>query len=241
VGTRAASPFTITIDGPAAAGKSTVGAQVAHRLEAVFFDTGLLYRAVTHAALERGLALDDAGALAQLAQDLDIRVERPSLADGRQSDVLVNGRDVTLHLRTPEIDRAVSPVSAHAEVRAALLPAQRRIGRSGRVVMVGRDIGSVVLPEAELKVYVDASPEERARRRHGELSCAGSAADLAAILAGIRARDQIDSERSAAPLRVPDGAMVIDTDHLVIEEVVERIVEAAEQLMRANGNVVSAR
>jgi cytidylate kinase len=219
--------FTIAIDGPAAAGKSTVGESVARRLDAVYFDTGLLYRAVTLAALETGIPIDDAEALAMLAEGLGIHVERPSVSDGRQCDVLVNGRDVTAKLRTPEVDRHVSAVSAHPSVRAALLPAQRRIGRVGRVVMVGRDIGTVVLPQAELKVFLDASPEERARRRVEQLIQSGVAADFDTVLAEIQRRDRVDTERSAAPLRPASDAAVIDTDSLAIDEVVDRIVTLA--------------
>jgi cytidylate kinase len=204
--------FTIAIDGPAAAGKSTVGAEVARRLDGVYFDTGLLYRAVTLAALRAGVAADDAPRLAQLAAAMQVDVRRPSMDDGRQSDVLLDGVDVTWELRAPEVDRTVSEVSAHPLVRAALLDKQRRIGRSGLVVMVGRDIGSVVLPDADLKVYLDASPEERARRRCAQLREAGKPADYATLLADIRRRDEVDSQRAVSPLRVPDGALVVDSD-----------------------------
>jgi cytidylate kinase len=221
--------ITIAIDGPAAAGKSTVGDRVARRLSAVFFDTGVLYRAVTRAALAAGVPTDDGEALTKLAEGLDIRIERPSVADGRQSDILLDGQDVTRQLRTPEIDRAVSPVSAHPAVRAALLPVQRRIGRAGRVVMVGRDISTVVLPEAELKIYLDASPEVRARRRCEQEALAGVQLDERAVLADILRRDQLDSQRAAAPLRAADDAVIIDTDPLTIDEVVERIVAEAER------------
>jgi cytidylate kinase len=225
--------FTIAIDGPAAAGKSTVGAEVARRLDGVYFDTGLLYRAVTLAALRAGVAPDDAEGLARLAAALHVDVTRPTVADGRQSDVLLDGADVTWELRTPAVDRAVSEVSAHPLVRAALLEKQRRIGRSGLVVMVGRDIGSVVLPDAELKVYLDASPEERARRRVAQLRAAGKPADYATVLADIHQRDEVDSRRAVSPLRIPDGAVVVDSDGCSVEEVIDIITAHARERLEA--------
>lgn len=222
--------MTIAIDGPGAAGKSTVGEIVARRIDAIYFDTGVLYRALTLLALERGVAPSDATRLARLAETMDIRVGLPTVDDGRQVDVLLSGRDVTHDLRTPEIDRNVSAVSAHAAVRAALLEQQRRIGRSGRVVMVGRDIGTVVLPDAELKIFLDASPEERARRRYQQLEEMGQPQPYEAILADMRRRDRIDSERDIAPLRPADDAIIIDSDALTIEEVADLIVSHVEQL-----------
>jgi cytidylate kinase len=224
--------FTITIDGPAGAGKSTVGAGVAHRLDGVFFDTGILYRAVTLAAQRLGVPPDDARRLARIAADLRVDVSRPSVDDGRLCDIWLDGVDVTWELRTPAVDRAVSEVSAHPAVRAALIEQQRRIGRSGLVVMVGRDIGSVVLPDAELKVYLDASPEERARRRGVQLREAGQPADVAMLLREIVRRDAEDSQRAASPLRVPDGALVIDSDCCSIEQVIDSIAAAARARMR---------
>ena len=221
--------FTITIDGPAAAGKSTVGAEVAHRLDGVFFDTGLLYRAVTLAALRLGVCANDAQRLARIAADLPVDVRRPTIADGRQSDVLLDGADVTWELRVPEVDRNVSEVSAHPLVRAALLGLQRSIGRSGLVVMVGRDIGTVVLPEAELKVYLDASAEERARRRCAQLREAGQVADYETVLADILMRDERDSQRAASPLSIPDEALVVDSDRRSVEQVIDTIEAAARE------------
>jgi cytidylate kinase len=219
--------FTIAIDGPAAAGKSTVGALVARRLGAVYFDTGLLYRAITRAALDRGIAPSDGPALGRLVRDCGIRVTRPSIDDGRQSDVIVDGEDVTARLRLPDVDRHVSEVSAHQEVRDALLETQREIGRSGRVVMVGRDIGTVVLPQAELKVFLDAGVDERAHRRCRQLAREGSPQPYDVILADMRRRDAFDSSRDVAPLRPADDAIVVNSDELDIETVVDRIVQAA--------------
>jgi cytidylate kinase len=221
--------MTIAIDGPAAAGKSTVGEIVAQKIEGVYFDTGLLYRALTLLAIDNDIAPDDETRLADLAATMDIQIGRPSIDDGRQADVLLNGRDVTHSLRTPAIDRNVSAVSAHAAVRAALLEQQRRIGRSGRVVMVGRDIGTVVLPDAELKVFLDASPEERARRRCLQLGEMGRPMPYDAILADMIRRDRIDSERDVAPLKPAPDAVIIDSDRLSIEEVAAVIVDQVNQ------------
>ncbi|MDQ3548785.1 MAG: (d)CMP kinase [Chloroflexota bacterium] len=221
--------MTIAIDGPAAAGKSTVGEIVARRIDGVYFDTGLLYRALTLLALERDVDPSNATALADLAASMDIQVGRPSVHDGRQVDVHLSGRDVTGSLRTPLIDQNVSAISAHAPVRAALLEQQRRIGRSGRVVMVGRDIGTVVLPDAEVKVFLDASPEERARRRCQQLDEMGQPQSYEIILDDMKRRDRIDSERDVAPLRPAEDAVVIDSDALTIEEVADQIVRYAGQ------------
>lgn len=219
--------FTVAIDGPAAAGKSTVGEIVAHRLSGVYFDTGLLYRAVTYAGLDRAVPLTDGIALAAMAHACDIQVRRPTVADGRQSDVLVDGIDVTTRLRGPDIDRNVSVVSAHAEVRDVLLETQRRIGRLGRVVMVGRDIGTVVMPDADVKIFLDASPEERARRRHQQLADPDALLSYEQILEDMLRRDAIDSKRGVAPLRPAHDAIVIDSDVLTIEQVAERIIAVA--------------
>lgn len=223
--TEAAGHFAIAIDGPAGAGKSTVGERLAELLDAIYFDTGILYRALTLVALRNGIDPSDAAALAGLARDLDVSVGRPSLADGRQSDVRIGDEDVTWAIRSPEVDHTVSEVSAHRAVRAALLDAQRRIGRSGRVVMVGRDIGTVVMPDAAVKIYLNASLEERARRRHRQLLDAGRSADFSAILDDMRRRDRIDSERVESPLRPADDATIVDTDGKSVEQVVQEIAE----------------
>ncbi len=224
-------PSRIAIDGPAASGKSTVGKLVAERLGYLYFDTGVMYRAVTWACLERGVAIADEEAVTHLAEALRIDVTRPTVADGRQATVLVDGADVTWQIRRPEVDANVSPVSAYPGVRAALTAQQRRIGTAGRVVMVGRDIGTVVMPDAELKIYLDAAVEERARRRYAEILARGEQADYEAVLEGMRRRDVIDSTRATAPLRVAADAVVIDSTCLSIEQVVETI----EQLWRADG------
>lgn len=211
-------PRTIAIDGPASAGKSTLGEALAQALGYLYFDTGVMYRAVTWEALRRGIPIADEAAVSALAETITIDVARPSVQDGRQYDVYVDGRDVTWDIRRPEVDAHVSPVSAYPGVRAVLTQKQRAIGLRGEVVMVGRDIGTVVLPEAEFKVYLDASPEVRARRRLAELRARGCTVDYAAVLEVIRRRDAIDSGRSVAPLRPARDALYLRNDHMTVEE-----------------------
>jgi len=221
-------PSTITIDGPAASGKSTIGELLARQLDYLYFDTGVMYRAVTWAALSRGIEIADETAVTQLAETLQIDVAPPDTDDGRQYTVRADGVDVTWELRTPAVDAHVSTVSAYPGVRRAMVTQQRRVAAEGGVVMVGRDIGTVVLPDADLKLYLDASVEERARRRWKEIQGRGKAADYAAVLAAMRRRDQIDSNREVSPLRVADDAVVVDTTDMAIAEVlaeVERLVE----------------
>jgi cytidylate kinase len=216
-------PSTIAIDGPAASGKSTLGRRLADALGYLFFDTGVMYRAVTWAALRRGIPISDEAAVTALAESVQIDVRPPSRQDGRPCDVLLDGVDITWETRRPEVDANVSPVSAYAGVRRALTAQQRRIGLRGRVVMVGRDIGTVVLPEAELKIYLDASAEERARRRYLELIQRGEQADYEQVLAGVRRRDEIDSGRAVAPLRPAQDAIILDSDKLTADEVFARV------------------
>ena len=213
----------IAIDGPAASGKSSVGRALAGRVGAIFLDTGLLYRAVTAEALKRGISPADGASLTRLADDLDLRIAPASVADGRPHDVLVGGEDVTGTLRTPEIDAEVSEVSEHQGVRDALLPIQRRIADGGKVIMVGRDIASVIVPDAGLKLYLDASPGVRARRRFLELQGKGIDATYDEVLSDLIRRDEIDSTREIAPLKQAHGAIVLDTDELSEDEVVDRV------------------
>lgn len=212
-------PLIIAIDGPAASGKSTLGMRLAEALDYLFFDTGVMYRAVTWLALQRQLDLNDETALSTLAESTLIDVRPPSVQDGRACDVLVGGRDITWETRRSEVDANVSLVSAYAGVRRALSDQQRRIGRRGRVVMVGRDIGTVVLPEADLKLYLDASVEERARRRYEELLGRGQEVEFKAILAQVMERDRIDSTRDIAPLKAAEDAVLLDSDRMNAEEV----------------------
>jgi len=226
--TTAKIPRTITIDGPAAAGKSALGERLAERLGYLFFDTGVLYRAIAYLALQQGIAPSDESGLTRLAQEANIVISRPTVDDGRQYTVLVEGEDVTWRLRHLDVERIVSPVAAVKGVREALRQRQRAIGLAGHVVMVGRDIGTVVLPEADLKIFLTASLEERARRRYREVAARGDAADYEQILASMRQRDEIDSQRAVAPLKPAADAVIINNDELSIDEgvaLVESIIE----------------
>lgn len=216
-------PSIIAIDGPAASGKSTLGFRLAEALGYLYFDTGLMYRAVTWLALNRGIDVHDEAAVTRLAEDVPIEVTAPSREDGRSCDVVVDGHDITWEIRKPEVDANVSVVSAYPGVRQALTLQQRRIGMRGRVVMVGRDIGTVVLPEADLKIYLDASPEERARRRHNEILERGEQAEYQDVLKKVRDRDRIDSTRTVAPLKPAADAVILDSDALNADEVFERV------------------
>ena len=223
-------PEIIAIDGPAASGKSTIGRLLAERLGYLYFDTGVLYRAITWAALQQRVPIDDEEGVVQLAGQVHIDVLPPSKDDGRAYDVILDEDDVTWSIRRPEVDATVSLVSAYPGVRKVLTAQQRRIGLRGRVVMVGRDIGTVVLPEAGLKVYLDASVEERARRRYAELEARAEAASLESIAQSLHRRDRLDSSRAIAPLRPATDARIINTDNLTVPQVLERI----EQLISEN-------
>jgi cytidylate kinase len=215
-------PEIITIDGPAASGKSTLGYRLAQALGYLYFDTGVMYRAVTWLALKRGMDIGDEVAITTLAEQAQIDVLPPSVEDGRAYSVLVDGQDITWDIRQPEVEAQVSPVSAYSGVRKALSAQQRRIGLRGKVVMVGRDIGTVILPNADLKIYLDASVEERARRRFVELRGRGQAVDYDKILQAMRRRDEIDSQRKVAPLRPAEDAVILCSDGLDADQVLER-------------------
>jgi cytidylate kinase len=214
----------IAIDGPVGAGKTSVGRMLARRLGMTFLDTGLTYRALTLAAIDRGISPDDAAAVGRLAEE--VRLELAPAPDG-ESRVLLNGKDITDRLRTPEVDRFVSAVSAMPAVRRRMVDVQRAIASSASIVMVGRDIGTVVLPDADLKVYLTASDETRARRRYEELLAQGADAEYQAVLEALRRRDRIDSQREASPLRPAADARIVDTDRLGLEEVVSTIERMA--------------
>ncbi len=218
----------IAIDGPASSGKSTLGKKLADSLGYLFFDTGVMYRAVTFAAISRGVSIQDEGRVTALAETIQIDVRPPSRDDGRSYDVLLDGQDVTWEIRQAVVDAFVSPVSAYPGVRRALTTQQRRVGLRGRVVMVGRDIGTVVLPEADLKIYLDATLEERARRRHNELDARGVDAQLDEIRQSLMARDEIDSTRAVAPLRPADDAVIIDSEGLDADQVLEKAMELVQ-------------
>jgi cytidylate kinase len=213
----------IAIDGPAASGKSTLGKKLADALGYLFFDTGVMYRAITWLAIEHDLDLYDEAAIAKLAQETDIDVRPPSKADGRSYDVLIDNQDITWEIRRSEVDENVSQVAAYPQVRQALTAQQRRIGLRGDVVMVGRDIGTVVLPEAELKIYLDASVDERARRRHEEMLQRGESADYQEILKAMRRRDRIDSTRKIAPLKAAQDAIVLHSNGMDAQQVFEHV------------------
>jgi cytidylate kinase len=216
-------PQTITIDGPAASGKSTLGKNLADWLGYLYFDTGVMYRAVTWAAHHKGVCIDDEAAVTRLAESIDIDVRPPSQEDGRAYDVMADGRDITWEIRRPEVDDGVSPVAAYPGVRKALTAQQRRIGLRGKVIMVGRDIGTVVLPDADLKIYLEASVEERARRRYNEILDRGGQASLEAIRNNLLERDRIDSTREVAPLRPAPDAIILDSDRLDQNQVLEAV------------------
>lgn len=229
-------PAIIAIDGPAASGKSTVGYWLAAALDYLFFDTGVMYRAITWAALTRGVAVEDEPVVAALARAIviDLYPPQPVHQDGRHATVLVDGQDVTWAIRAPEVDRNVSVVSAYPEVRRAMTARQRQIAhhygrgdaeRAG-IVMVGRDIGTVVMPDAPLKLYIDATPEERARRRHNEVRKQGKSIPYAEVLADMIRRDRIDSERAVAPLRLAEDAVRIDNSQQSAGVTLAQAVEA---------------
>ncbi len=221
-------PNIIAIDGPAASGKSTLGRRLADSLGYLFFDTGVMYRAVTLLTLQRGIDIRDEAAVTALAEATTIDVLPASKSDGRAYDVIVEGRDITWEIRRPKVDANVSIVSAYRGVRRAMSGQQRRIGQRGKVVMVGRDIGTVVLPEADLKIYLDASAEERAHRRHDEIEARGETANYDDVLTKVIERDRIDSTRDVAPLKVAADAVVIDSDRLNADEVFERARKLCE-------------
>jgi len=218
-------PSIIAIDGPAASGKSTIGKRLADLLGYLFFDTGVMYRAITWLVLQRESDIHDKVAITELAESIPIDVQPASKDDGRACDVVVDGQDITWQIRRPEVDANVSIISAYPGVRRALSAQQRRIGQRGHVVMVGRDIGTVVLPDADLKIYLDASAEERARRRYDEIIARGEHADYDEILAKVIERDRIDSTRDVAPLKVAEDAIVVDSDNLTAEEVFQQILQ----------------
>lgn len=229
----------IAIDGAAAAGKTTVAQALADRLGVTLFDTGVLYRAVTLAAERAGVSVDDPSALATLAATRSIRVTTPTVPDGRLYDVYLDDDDVTWAIRTADVDKDVSAVSAHGSVREALLPVQRGIADGAAVVMVGRDIGTVVTPSAGVKIFLAASLAERARRRHAELTARGIEADERFILSDLERRDGIDAGRAVSPLMPAADATLVDTDGHSIDAVVAVIERIVRQSWTSNPDVAS--
>ena len=218
----------IAVDGPAASGKSTVGARLATELGYLYFDTGVMYRAVTLAGLKAGADIGDADQITGIAESIELDVQPPSQADGRQYDVVLDSGDVTWEIRNPEVDANVSQVSTYPGVRKAMSQRQREIGLRGDVVMVGRDIGTIVLPEADLKIFLNATVEERARRRHKESMERGEEIPYEDILSSLRSRDHIDSTRDIAPLEPAHDAILMDTTALSIDEVVGSILDLVQ-------------
>lgn len=218
----------IALDGPAGAGKSTIAKQLAAQLDYVYIDTGAMYRAVTLAALEQNLNLEDGQALGELMKSLDLR-----LTPGDQGQrVFIGEREVTEAIRTNEVTNNVSFVARQAEVRTALVVAQRKLAERGGIVMDGRDIGTVVLPNAELKVFLTASVEERASRRHRENIARGIDSDLPSLQADIALRDKRDSERTVSPLKQAEDAIYLDTTEMNIDQVVTRLTELVEGVLQ---------
>lgn len=215
-------PLVVALDGPGSSGKSSVGAAAAQAVGYRFCDTGLLYRAVTWLAEARGVPVDDPDGLVVLVSDVDLVPDQR----GRLARVIVDGTDHTDDVHGPAVDAAVSAVAAVADVRSALLARQRDLAAGGGIVMAGRDIGTVVLPAADLKIYLDASVEERARRRARERDLAPDSPEALDILASLRRRDHLDATREVAPLRIAPDARIISTDGNAFGDTVALVVGA---------------
>lgn len=226
-------PLVVALDGPASSGKSSVGAAAAREVGFRFCDTGLLYRAVTWLVLQRGIDPADPAALVRLVGEVELSAD--SL--GRLARVLVRGEDVTDLVHAPDVDRRVSEVARVGELRAALLQRQRAIASGGRIVVAGRDIGTVVLPHAGLKVFLDASAEERARRRAEERNLDPEGPEARAVLAELRRRDDLDRNRPVAPLRPAPDAIHIVTDGNTFEQTVAEVVAAIQRAGDIPGRV----
>jgi len=220
----------IAVDGPAASGKSTLALRLAEALGYLYFDTGVMYRAVTYAAIQQGVDIEDEQTVTTIALEIDLDVRPPTQRDGRQYDVLMDGEDITWEIRSPDVDRNVSQVSIYGGVRQAMTQVQRQIGLRGDVVMVGRDIGTVVLPEADLKIYLDASVEARARRRFDECVARGEEVNYEVILTRMRDRDHLDSTRKIAPLRPAEDATILDSTAMDAEEVFTKSLSLAREI-----------
>lgn len=220
VTTRSSGQPVVAIDGPAGAGKSTAARELAERLGYLLVDTGALYRGVALAAHERGVDWNDAHALGELMQQLSLGLSR----DPQHGvSLTIDGVDRSQDIRTPYISTGASRVSRHPQVRSALLSLQRKLGSQGGVVLEGRDIGTVVFPDAEVKVFLTASDEARARRRHAELVRGGHEVELTQVLKDIRERDALDSARDISPLRAADDVVLVDTSSIALNDVIDRL------------------
>jgi CMP/dCMP kinase len=221
-------PNVITIDGPAASGKSSVGLKLANILDFVFLDTGIMYRAVAWAALEQNLDIENEPEIGEMAQRIKIEITSPGVDDGRINDVYVDKVDISWKIKDPEVNQIVSQISKYKKVRQAMTENQRIFGENGKIVMAGRDIGTVVMPEADLKIFLEASPRERALRRYNEELERGKLIDLDAVIHNIEMRDKIDSSRKIAPLMPAEDAIIIYTDGKDVQTVVNEILSHIE-------------
>lgn len=212
-------PQTIAIDGPVAAGKTTVGKLVAQKLRYLCVDTGFFYRAVTYLTLKKGLDVKDNEASGEIAKNADIEIK----SDNSKTLIFSDGENITPYLRTPEVDKTVSYPSANPVVRSALTPRMRKVARENKVIMIGRDIGTVVLPHADLKIWLDADTKTRAKRRTEELKSKGLKPDFHTVLEDMLKRDKIDGGRDVAPMQIPVDAVIIDTSDLTIPQVVKKV------------------
>ena len=218
--------FAIAIGGPAGSGKSTAAKETAKRLGMVYVDTGAMYRTVALACMRAGVSVSDEAAALSVLNRIDMRIE-PEQGGQR---IFLDGKDVTAEIRTPEIGKGASEVAAFRKVRERLVEIQQELARKYPVVMDGRDIGTVVLPDAELKIYLDAGVEERARRRQGELREQGKTEELSEVMEKIRQRDEADKTREHSPLRMANDAILLDSTGMSAEEVVQAILAEAEKL-----------
>ncbi|WP_439029009.1 (d)CMP kinase [Gordonia terrae] len=209
----------VAIDGPAGTGKSSVSKLLASKVGASYLDTGAMYRAVTLAVLDSGVALDDPAGISRIAADVDIEL----VPDGDGSKVFLGGRDVSGPIRTEHVTSAVSAVSAVPDVRTKLVALQRQNAQGRFVVVEGRDIGTVVFPAADVKIFLTATPEARAERRHKQNLAGGRDSDFDAVLASVNRRDHLDSTRAVSPLRAADDAIVVDTSDKTLAEVLDEL------------------